>query len=308
LRTPLHFAAGNEKRDLIRCLLQHNAAIDSYDKNGFAPIHVAASVGNEIICTQLLGQHAEVNQLDKHGATCLHIAATFDHMKVTEVLLIHKAEVDIRDKDLQTPLHKAAAEGFAATCAQLLWARAYPDMADAAGKSPLARALEKEDKKHGAAARVLITHGASVLPGQDKTFAACLKGEAVMLHGLTSQELNLKKGSVVASGENGRIGIEVEGIGRKSIKPCNVAMLDAPCCLGDRILAIGSGDEDWHGCVGKVVRFDGGEKCIVEFEAGASNAPLPRSNLRPFVGLPSELASAVEAAPEVDGEGGCDGG
>ncbi|XP_061887077.1 uncharacterized protein LOC133638459 isoform X5 [Entelurus aequoreus] len=73
--TPLHFAAGFGRKDVVDHLLQNGANIHARDDGGLIPLHNACSFGHSEVVSLLLCQGAEPNARDNWNYTPLHEAA-----------------------------------------------------------------------------------------------------------------------------------------------------------------------------------------------------------------------------------------
>jgi len=110
--TPLHFAALDERANVVDLLLTNGADPLAGDQEGTTPLHVSAKLAN-IKITRLLVDHdrmgADVNFADKHGSTPLHFAVGAhestgaDATKVVKFLLDRGANPDAKDSEGKTP-------------------------------------------------------------------------------------------------------------------------------------------------------------------------------------------------------------
>ncbi|KAF7216893.1 transcript variant X1 [Nothobranchius furzeri] len=73
--TPLHFAAGFGRRDVVDHLLQMGANVHVRDDGGLIPLHNACSFGHSEVVSLLLCQGADPNARDNWNYTPLHEAA-----------------------------------------------------------------------------------------------------------------------------------------------------------------------------------------------------------------------------------------
>ncbi|KAK3559943.1 hypothetical protein QTP86_029546 [Hemibagrus guttatus] len=105
--TPLHFAAGFGRRDVVSYLLQHGANVHAQDDGGLISLHNACSFGHAEVVNLLLRHGADPNSRDNWNYTPLHEAAIKGKIDVCIVLLQHGAEPSIRNTDGRTALDLA---------------------------------------------------------------------------------------------------------------------------------------------------------------------------------------------------------
>uniref|UniRef100_A0A8C1GGF7 Poly [ADP-ribose] polymerase n=1 Tax=Cyprinus carpio TaxID=7962 RepID=A0A8C1GGF7_CYPCA len=105
--TPLHFAAGFGRRDVVEYLLQHGANVHARDDGGLISLHNACSFGHAEVVNLLLQHGADANSRDNWNYTPLHEAAIKGKLDVCIVLLQHGAEPTIRNTDGRTALDLA---------------------------------------------------------------------------------------------------------------------------------------------------------------------------------------------------------
>jgi Ankyrin repeats (3 copies)/Ankyrin repeats (many copies) len=106
----IHEAVKNNDSAKVRALIKNSPdLVFSKDEDGFTPLHLAAANGHKGMVKFLLTAKAEVNSKDNAGSTPLHqaAAAAGQHSDLVEVLLAHKADVNAADKHGLTPLHYA---------------------------------------------------------------------------------------------------------------------------------------------------------------------------------------------------------
>ncbi len=83
------------------------------DSTDETPLHDAATDGHKEVVKLLLANRADVNAKDNDGLTPLHEAASqpqkgvLEYKDVVELLLANKADVNAKDNDGLTPLHYA---------------------------------------------------------------------------------------------------------------------------------------------------------------------------------------------------------
>ncbi|XP_028851894.1 tankyrase, TRF1-interacting ankyrin-related ADP-ribose polymerase b isoform X2 [Denticeps clupeoides] len=105
--TPLHFAAGFGRKDVVEHLLQTGANVHSRDDGGLIPLHNACSFGHAEVVGLLLCQGADPNARDNWNYTPLHEAAIKGKIDVCIVLLQHGADPNIRNTDGKSALDLA---------------------------------------------------------------------------------------------------------------------------------------------------------------------------------------------------------
>ncbi|XP_048360861.1 poly [ADP-ribose] polymerase tankyrase-2 isoform X2 [Sphaerodactylus townsendi] len=105
--SPLHFAAGFGRRDVVEYLLQSGANVHARDDGGLIPLHNACSFGHAEVVNLLLRHGADPNSRDNWNYTPLHEAAIKGKIDVCIVLLQHGADPVIRNTDGRTALDLA---------------------------------------------------------------------------------------------------------------------------------------------------------------------------------------------------------
>ncbi|XP_072177644.1 poly [ADP-ribose] polymerase tankyrase-2-like [Diadema setosum] len=105
--SPLHFAAGFGRKDVVEFLLQNGANVHSRDDGGLIPLHNACSFGHAEVVVLLLRNGADANARDNWNYTPLHEAAIKGKIDVCIVLLQNGADSHIRNTDGKTPLDLA---------------------------------------------------------------------------------------------------------------------------------------------------------------------------------------------------------
>ena len=156
-RTPLHRPAefspfsmhfdgpDPEAAEITRILLEHKAAADLKDKEGYTPLLRESEHGCADAVQALLAAKASAAATTTHGETALHLAVRSGNMDTVVVLADAKLDANASNKDGQTPLHWAArapcgGEGGAAKYRDiarvLLSCGADPKAKDKEGKTP----------------------------------------------------------------------------------------------------------------------------------------------------------------------------
>ncbi|XP_028286164.1 poly [ADP-ribose] polymerase tankyrase-2-like [Parambassis ranga] len=105
--TPLHFAAGFGRKDVVDFLLQNGSDVHARDDGGLISLHNACSFGHAEVVRLLLYHGADANARDNWNYTPLHEAAIKGKIDVCIVLLQHGAEPTIRNTDGRTALDLA---------------------------------------------------------------------------------------------------------------------------------------------------------------------------------------------------------
>ncbi|GBP32657.1 Tankyrase [Eumeta japonica] len=105
--TPLHFAAGYGRREVVEILIAAGAALQAQDDGGLQPLHNACSFGHADVVRLLLSAGAAPAARDNWGYTPLHEAAAKGKVDVCIALLQHGADPNIRNTEGKTPLDLA---------------------------------------------------------------------------------------------------------------------------------------------------------------------------------------------------------
>ncbi|XP_055921141.1 poly [ADP-ribose] polymerase tankyrase [Eupeodes corollae] len=105
--TPLHFAAGYGRREVVEYLLNNGASIQACDEGGLHPLHNACSFGHAEVVRLLLKAGASPNTTDNWNYTPLHEAASKGKVDVCIALLQHGANPNIRNSEQKTPMELA---------------------------------------------------------------------------------------------------------------------------------------------------------------------------------------------------------
>uniref|UniRef100_A0A3B4ZYY5 Poly [ADP-ribose] polymerase n=1 Tax=Stegastes partitus TaxID=144197 RepID=A0A3B4ZYY5_9TELE len=162
--TPLHFAAGFGRKDVVGFLLQNGANVHARDDGGLVSLHNACSFGHAEVVALLLRHGAEANARDNWNYTPLHEAAikgkidvcigtntpttcrdlvplhnacSYGHYEVSELLVKHGACVNAMDLWQFTPLHEAASKNRVEVCSLLLSYGADPSFLNCHNKSSI---------------------------------------------------------------------------------------------------------------------------------------------------------------------------
>ena len=105
--TMLHFAAKENKPEIVEFLIDSGCSINSVDDEEQTPLHKAAMCGSTESVQLLLEKGADANMVDSNGETPLHIAIiTGGDIDVVKALAT-KADLTITKPDGQNALHLA---------------------------------------------------------------------------------------------------------------------------------------------------------------------------------------------------------
>ncbi|KAG2459630.1 ANFY1 protein, partial [Polypterus senegalus] len=126
-QTPLHLAASWGLEEVVQCLLEFGANVNTQasiihsvqanvnsrvqDASKLSPLHLAVQAGSEIIVRNLLLAGAKVNELTKHRQTALHLAAQQDLSTICSVLLENGVDFAAVDENGNNALHLAVMHG-----------------------------------------------------------------------------------------------------------------------------------------------------------------------------------------------------
>ncbi|XP_028157492.1 palmitoyltransferase Hip14 isoform X2 [Ostrinia furnacalis] len=119
--TLLHWAAINNRREIIQYLLAAGAAVDAVGGElQSTPLHWATRQGHLEATVLLLRAGADPALRDAEGCACLHLAAQFGHTAVVAYLVARGVPVDAADAGGMTPLMWACWKVAAVDPARLL--------------------------------------------------------------------------------------------------------------------------------------------------------------------------------------------
>jgi len=90
--TPLHVAAGKNRLDVARSLIEQGANVNARDRElGNTPLHYAMGLAFPEMALMLLEAGAQINQANAYGYTPLHYTAKTGCVRVTREMLLHGA-------------------------------------------------------------------------------------------------------------------------------------------------------------------------------------------------------------------------
>ncbi|CAG5006039.1 unnamed protein product [Parnassius apollo] len=119
--TLLHWAAINNRREIIEYLLSKGAIVDAIGGELLStPLHWATRQGHLEATVLLVRAGADPALRDAEGCACLHLAAQFGHTAVVAYLVARGADPDAPDAGGMTPLMWAAWKVSAVDPARLL--------------------------------------------------------------------------------------------------------------------------------------------------------------------------------------------
>lgn len=109
--TPLHWAAGWGKLDIIKILCDMGADVHARNKGGSTPFLCAAYDGHLDCMKRLKEYGADLNDVDNEGFSAAHLAADQGHLDIIQWLIIQGADLTIKTIDGASPLWIAAGAG-----------------------------------------------------------------------------------------------------------------------------------------------------------------------------------------------------
>ena len=153
-RSPILNAMNNEdpaaRLQMLKSLLQHGAAIETRDREGYTPLWLAAFRGDKDAMALTTAQKADPNAKDSHGRSALHIlgetAQRRDVKPLMQLLLDAGADINARDPDGSTPLYLAVKGDYREVAQFLLAHKADPNTKDKDGDTPLHLAVWRNQK------------------------------------------------------------------------------------------------------------------------------------------------------------------
>ena len=105
--TLLHYAAKENRLEVIEYLVSNGCDINAVDDEGQTPLHKSTAFGQAESVKLLIDKGANVNQIDNNGNTPLHVVImTGGDFNIVKVL-IEKANLGIQNNDEQNILHVA---------------------------------------------------------------------------------------------------------------------------------------------------------------------------------------------------------
>ncbi len=160
-KTPLHFAAEKDRREVASLLLDWGADIEANDAYSLTPLHYAAIYNSYEVADLLLGKGVIIDSKDSTEWTPLHWAVGENYMDMVKLLLheSRRADVNAREKDGWTPLHFAVDRDRSEAADFLLCNGADIEERSNNGWTPLHRASLLNRKE---VSKKLFKHGADI--------------------------------------------------------------------------------------------------------------------------------------------------
>ncbi|KAI9588180.1 palmitoyltransferase Hip14 [Glossina fuscipes] len=107
--TLLHWAAINNRRDIIRYFLEKGALVDAVGGElNATPLHWATRQGHLGSVVLLMAAGADPRVRDAEGCSCIHIAAQFAHTALVAYFIAKGVDPDLQDRGGMTALMWAA--------------------------------------------------------------------------------------------------------------------------------------------------------------------------------------------------------
>ncbi len=108
-RTPLYWAAGKDRRDLVEFLIANKANVNAIDNDSNTPLHYAAAKSRLSIAEILISSGADINAKNIAGNTPLKAAEYFNCSEMVRLLMAHNAQITAKDaKDIDEDAEEAA--------------------------------------------------------------------------------------------------------------------------------------------------------------------------------------------------------
>ncbi|MEG4173133.1 MULTISPECIES: ankyrin repeat domain-containing protein [unclassified Microcoleus] len=160
-RTLLHIAVSFKLKDVAKQLIAKGAFVNAKNNLLQTPLHLAVAQGSQDITELLIANGARVNTRNANGQTPLYQAIAIGHNDIAALLINNGADVNNRDICGTTPLHKAAHYGTVEILNLLIAKGATIDAKNCDGYTPLMIAETNWNPDREAAAKILISHGAT---------------------------------------------------------------------------------------------------------------------------------------------------
>ncbi|CAG9765425.1 unnamed protein product [Ceutorhynchus assimilis] len=103
--TLLHWAAINNRKDIMRYLIEKGATVDAIGGElNATPLHWATRQGHLEACVILMNAGADPTLRDAEGCSCIHLAAQFGHTALVAYFVARSVSPDLTDRTGMTPL------------------------------------------------------------------------------------------------------------------------------------------------------------------------------------------------------------
>jgi ankyrin repeat protein len=116
-----------EHLEIIKILLDHGAAINSFNSGGYSALHFSAHTGNAVFVTELLARGAKPDLVNTNGYSPLHAASDNGQLSCIQLLAEAGADVNRPDGYGFRPIHGATLSGNTEAVAYLLKKGARPE-------------------------------------------------------------------------------------------------------------------------------------------------------------------------------------
>ncbi|MEG4404945.1 ankyrin repeat domain-containing protein [Microcoleus sp. MON2_D5] len=160
-RTLLHIAVDFKLEDVAKQLIAKGAFVNAKNNLLQTPLHLAVAQGSQDIAELLIANGARVNVKNENGQTPLYQAIAIGHNDIAALLIKNGADVNNRDKCDTTPLHKAAHYGTVEILKLLIVKGATINATNCYGDTPLKIVETNWNPDGEAAAKILISRGAT---------------------------------------------------------------------------------------------------------------------------------------------------
>jgi ankyrin repeat protein/tRNA A-37 threonylcarbamoyl transferase component Bud32 len=144
--TALHWAASEDRQDIVKLLCEHKVDVNARTKKGLTPLQWSAQFGVQTSTTAplLIAQGADVKVKTSDGWTVLHWAAYKGDHAALALFISQGVDVNAPCSKGWTPLHIAAQGGFKAAVEVLLKNKASVNAKDCYGWTPLFWAIQED--------------------------------------------------------------------------------------------------------------------------------------------------------------------
>eukprot|EP00123_Amoebidium_parasiticum_P000884 comp118012_c0_seq1/m.48975 comp118012_c0_seq1/g.48975 ORF comp118012_c0_seq1/g.48975 comp118012_c0_seq1/m.48975 type:complete len:592 (-) comp118012_c0_seq1:176-1951(-) len=147
--TPLHWAVREGHLQVAVVLISNGASLTKEDSQGFSALHLAAQYGHASTCLYLISKGADVNRNDPEQRTplmwvCYQVNENAAMCKDTiRVLMSCGAQINQQDCLGAAPLHWAMHSGNISAVSELMLWNASTTLKDAKGKTPIDYGVEE---------------------------------------------------------------------------------------------------------------------------------------------------------------------